>query len=131
MEKETNAKSFKKDKNVGHKHGQDICGNFKEIEINKDCESCILTAIDDLNVLKMNYEKHRIESFYNWPVPYINSVELAKSGFYYTNRDDRVKCNFCKLEIYKWSANDVPILEHLKWSPFCKYLLNRKSTEAK
>lgn len=126
MEMEPNKEKPKIVKLFGHKHGSDICGNYNEIEIDKNCENCIITAIADLTKLKMNFEKYRIESFYNWPVPYIDVKNLAKSGFYYTNKEDRVKCNFCDLEVYQWSAYDDPILEHLKWSPFCSFLTKRK-----
>ncbi len=34
---------------------------------------------------KMRYEKFRIESFRNWPIPYIDCRELAAQGFYYVN----------------------------------------------
>ncbi|AFU90011.1 putative inhibitor of apoptosis protein [Abalone herpesvirus Victoria/AUS/2009] len=51
-------------------------------------------------------EEDRLESF----SPYWNfepsSEELAKAGFYYTGKSDRVKCFSCALEISEWGGEE-------------------------
>ena len=73
------------------------------------CSDCILITEKKIQLLKMNYEKFRIESFIGWSVPWIDAKLLAKIGFYYSGIGDRVICNFCKLGLWKWGANDCPL----------------------
>src|SRR5882757_9492585 len=94
-----------------------ICNSEEDI-----CEIFLDTAIEELIKLKMNIEKYRIESYYGWPIPYINIRELAYSGFFYTGIADVVKCNFCGVELYRWSATDIPSKEHIRWSPKCEFV---------
>ena len=93
----------------------------------KDVKS-INNAFEKLTVLRMNYEKFRIESFYNWPAPYVSVPLLAKNGFYYSGKGDRVRCNFCKVEIHDWCSDDTPRNEHQKFSPNCPFN-NNQSTD--
>lgn len=69
------------------------------------------------------YELNRLRTFNNkWPHTFINVKILARTGFYYTGNEDRVKCVFCKVELSKWMVNDNELFEHLKWSPNCSLL---------
>ena len=70
-------------------------------------------------VKKMNYEKFRIESFRNWPLPYMNVREFGSNGFYYKGYDDEVECNFCHITIRAWEAEDTGEAQHKKWAPYC------------
>lgn len=82
----------------------------------------------------LNHEENRLKTFdASWPHSYIRPRILAKIGFYYlrpngpNEPDDRVKCNFCKVEVQQWEPNDNEIGEHLKHSPNCP-LLRRNET---
>ncbi|AAQ99055.1 inhibitor of apoptosis protein [Neodiprion lecontei nucleopolyhedrovirus] len=66
------------------------------------------------------YEKKRLESFDSWPVKYIKSEDLAKSGFYYTGISDIVRCFDCRIEIKHWKEHDDPTYEHRRWSERCR-----------
>ena len=70
----------------------------------------------------MDFEKFRIESFKNWPVPYIDFRELAADGFFYTGFSDKVECNFCRLLLKDWEATDIPRKEHLKFAAYCPFV---------
>lgn len=70
----------------------------------------------------MYYEKNRLNSFVGWNVRFIEPVKLAKAGFYFTHKDDRVKCPFCNIEIYQWKQGDDPLRDHKTWSPACRYI---------
>lgn len=74
---------------------------------------------------KMKYEKFRIESFRNWPIPYIDCRELAAQGFYYINESDIVKCSFCDIHLSCWEAEDTGVNQHLKWAPYCPMVRGR------
>ena len=71
---------------------------------------------------KMNYEKFRVESFKNWPIPWLDVRLMAANGFYFLGFSDAVECAFCKIRINKWEAEDTPESEHYKWAPYCPFL---------
>lgn len=72
----------------------------------------------------MANEKDRLRTFDigNWPAFFINPVELARVGFFYTQARDRVECAFCETFIYDWEPGDRPLLEHIRHSPDCPLL---------
>jgi len=75
------------------------------------------------NDCRMNYEKFRLESFRCWPIPWISTRELAANGFFFKNMDtDVVECNFCKVKLYHWEAEDTPSDQHKKWAPYCPFI---------
>ena len=64
----------------------------------------------------------RMKTFEKWPkqmrpLP----EELAECGFFYKGYGDSVECFFCGVCLYRWETEDNPIIEHRKWSPFCKF----------
>lgn len=69
-------------------------------------------------------EKERLKTFTNglWPVSFIKPEDLAKTGFYYTNRGDRVRCIYCNILIGEWDIDDIPEEEHRLHSPDCEFL---------
>ena len=70
-----------------------------------------------------NLYKDRLESFNDWRYDFIvEKTELARNGFYYLHVEDKVQCHECKIILRKWSIFDCVKTEHLKYSPFCKYL---------
>lgn len=74
-----------------------------------------------------NHEKGRLESFEGWPVDFISEIVLAKTGFYFLGKEDRVQCQFCKVILHEWTKGDDEVHEHIKWSPRCP-LLTRQPT---
>lgn len=70
-------------------------------------------------------ESVRLESYAEWPVPFISPERLASAGFYYTQDNDTVRCAFCGIEISRWQQHDDPRHEHATHSPSCRFVLNR------
>ncbi|KAH8256995.1 hypothetical protein KR038_001052, partial [Drosophila bunnanda] len=75
----------------------------------------------------LNREEVRVKTFNNWPLEWLDKNELALTGMFFTNFDDKVKCYFCGVEIGRWEQEDQPVPEHLRWSPNCP-LLRRRTT---
>ncbi|CAH1106757.1 unnamed protein product [Psylliodes chrysocephalus] len=71
---------------------------------------------------------HRLKSFENWK-GVVSPIDLALAGFHYIDEEDVVKCFECNIEINKWKPGDVPILDHLKFSPNCSYAKMMESTK--
>lgn len=71
----------------------------------------------------------RLLTFKQWPGIQTPS-SLAMAGFYYLNRDDAVRCFYCRIEISNWKPSDTALSEHLRWSKQCAYanLLCHSST---
>lgn len=104
----------------------DVCGNRIAPSAHtcgqmsrRMCESCVLDHERRFTKFKMNHERFRIESFKHWPILWIDIFELAKSGFHYSGDGDRVICNFCSVELFKWEATDKVEAEHRRQSPLC------------
>ncbi|XP_002020978.2 death-associated inhibitor of apoptosis 1 [Drosophila persimilis] len=74
-----------------------------------------------------NREEARLKTFANWPLAWLDKHQLARTGMFYTNDNDKVKCYFCEVEIGRWDLDDQPVPEHLRWSPNCP-LLRRRTT---
>lgn len=72
-------------------------------------------------------EDERVKTFDNWPLDWLDKFELARTGMFYTGDGDKVKCYFCEVEIGRWEEHDLPVPEHLRWSPNCP-LLRRRTT---
>jgi Inhibitor of Apoptosis domain len=45
--------------------------------------------------------------------------DLAKDGFYYVGPRDKVRCEFCNLEVYEWETKDRVHEEHMKFNSKC------------
>ncbi|XP_065340488.1 baculoviral IAP repeat-containing protein 7-B-like [Cloeon dipterum] len=78
--------------------------------------------------LNFKFEAHRLSSLLkkiDWK--HVEPFGLAKSGFYYTGVDDKVRCTFCNLEVRGWEEGDTPDGEHTRWNPNCPFMRNRQS----
>lgn len=75
----------------------------------------------------LNREEARLKTFINWPLDWLDKHQLAQTGMFYTNVEDKVKCHFCGVEIGRWEQEDQPVPEHQRWSPNCP-LLRRRTT---
>lgn len=84
---------------------------------------CLANNMPDNNKYKkFNYEKCRLESFWFWPVPYVNVQTLAKNGFYFVKEDAKVMCQFCNLLIGDWPADKTIEQIHQSNAPYCPYI---------
>lgn len=103
----------------------DVCSTFKTLFCLKKAKMAQPVIIS--KPFNFNYEKDRIISFDNWPLDFISEIVLAKTGFFYLGKDDRVQCQFCKVILCDWEKGDDEVREHIKWSPYCA-LLRRQYT---
>lgn len=76
----------------------------------------------------LHKEVNRLTTFTHWIVPFIDKKLLARIGFFYIGPNDLVKCYFCKVEIGMWEPEDNPMEEHLRWSPNCRLLRGRETS---
>lgn len=67
-------------------------------------------------------EETRLKSYANWPLRYMDSAKMAAAGFYYTGKDDRVRCFECKIELYNWLDGDDPMKDHKRWRGGCRFV---------
>lgn len=75
-------------------------------------------------------EKSRLETFTSWPIRSIVSPELlVKSGFYYTQIKDKVRCAYCQGVVEKWEVGDDPDIEHRRLFPNCSFIRNKMLSE--
>ena len=75
----------------------------------------------------------RLESFCSdsWPLHTPVTIgDLAKAGFYYLGRGDRVRCYFCSGVLYGWEKGDTAVGEHRKHFPQCKFIQRNDATTA-
>lgn len=83
----------------------------------------LVTAANKLTVtdngISMQDEEQRLKTFINWPLTFISKHSLAEDGFYYTGKNDIVRCAFCQIEIGYWEKDDIPNAEHKRWNPNC------------
>ena len=71
----------------------------------------------------------RLHSFRMWPIAHpISAEKLALAGFVYRGIGDKVECFSCKVKLSKFEADDIPWIEHVRWSPRCS--LVRKKMES-
>ena len=75
------------------------------------------------------YEKHRLETFIEWPIPWVSPRELAAAGFFYSGTSDRCVCIFCGKIFENWEMGDIPIREHQRQQSNCP-LFQRQSYTA-
>lgn len=72
---------------------------------------------------KMCALEERLKTFENkWSIDYIKPLDLAQAGFYYTDEEDIVKCPYCLISLHDWKPMDVPLLDHVRYAPQCRYL---------
>ncbi|XP_045205357.1 E3 ubiquitin-protein ligase XIAP-like [Mercenaria mercenaria] len=54
----------------------------------------------------------RLDTFFDWKVPFLDKEVLAEAGFWYTGTNDRVVCAECEGELYEWQLGDDPRQQH-------------------
>ncbi|XP_048883514.1 E3 ubiquitin-protein ligase XIAP isoform X1 [Brienomyrus brachyistius] len=65
----------------------------------------------------------RQQSFNHFPsIPQVPVDQLARAGFYFTGKADRVRCFSCQQMVEGWHSGDAPVARHQQVSPDCKFL---------
>uniref|UniRef100_A0A1A9WNN5 Uncharacterized protein n=1 Tax=Glossina brevipalpis TaxID=37001 RepID=A0A1A9WNN5_9MUSC len=73
-------------------------------------------------------EKHRIDSYKNWPFDESSpcSIEkMAEAGFFWSGNDkenDIATCFVCHKNLHGWEPTDDPWKEHAKHAPQCLFI---------
>jgi len=71
----------------------------------------------NLQNLNFKSEVDRRKTFKCWRVPFMDVNQLAAVGFFFTNRGDVVRCEFCEVEVGQWVEGDDAFKGHKGWSP--------------
>lgn len=70
--------------------------------------------------LDYRLEVARIYSFRNWKLKFLDPLDLANAGFYYTGHGDYTKCFSCNVTLSGWQPGDRPWEEHYRVQKNCK-----------
>ena len=63
-------------------------------------------------------------TFNSWPNSHpIHPGSIARGGFIYTERGDKVYCPWCHISLVGWETFDIPMDEHRRHSPNCEFIL--------
>ncbi|XP_052088578.1 baculoviral IAP repeat-containing protein 7-B-like [Mytilus californianus] len=72
----------------------------------------------------------RFMTFSSWTNINTADVEsLVGAGFFYTGNEDHVRCFDCGIGLRSWEPEDDPMVEHARWSPTCKFVIENKGQE--
>ena len=103
-------------------------GGFALSTKKASCESC--HKMEYLNLSSQwspsVYQKYdqRILTFNTWPKSHpIHPGTIARGGFIYTGRGDKVYCPWCQISLVEWETFDIPMDEHRRHSPNCEFIL--------
>lgn len=72
--------------------------------------------------LDMKKEADRLRTYEKWPVSFMDKNDMSAAGFYFTDREDVVRCAFCGVEVGRWEQGDDPLRDHQRWSPSCGFI---------
>lgn len=105
--------------------------SYDEVDVYYDTEGCDECGSHIINrQTKMNHEEDRLKTFQSkWPLSFIDSKILAKTGFFYVGPNDDVICNFCGIHILCWEDGDDVVREHYRLSPHCTFLRYHENTK--
>lgn len=72
----------------------------------------------------------RFMTFSSWTNTNTADVEsLVNAGFFYTGNEDHVRCFDCGIGLRSWEPEDDPMVEHARWSPSCRFIIETKGQE--
>ena len=78
----------------------------------------------------MNREDMRLATFVNWPAGnLVSPLQMVTAGLYYTGEGDQVKCFSCNGRIMYWESGDIPMQEHRRHFPQCRFVNNPLNTD--
>ncbi|XP_034829347.1 death-associated inhibitor of apoptosis 2 [Maniola hyperantus] len=73
----------------------------------------------------MNLETNRLNTFTNWPASApVDSIRLAKAGFFYTGQGTEVECFSCGGKISEWNYGDQVMWRHRTLDATCAFVMN-------
>lgn len=76
---------------------------------------------------QLDIYKNRLKTFNDgWRLDFLTPSQMAKAGFYYMGKQDRVKCMFCSHEFDYWCRGDDPVAEHKRKAPQCQFFNENK-----
>lgn len=68
-------------------------------------------------------EGQRLKTFLLWPGwSKASPADLARTGMYFTGKDDQTCCFECGLEVSGWREGQLPSLVHIEKSPYCSMI---------
>jgi len=76
----------------------------------------------------------RLATFRTWKTNTecnVSPALLAKVGFSYTGKGDKVRCDVCQLEIDSWKPGMDPKQEHMERSSQCPFVLGQREIFSK
>ena len=100
-----------------HKDKQPDCQFITSLTSSSNTRSKKFLSYDSLR-----YEKERLNTFIEWPIPWISPHNLAADGYYYLRTEDNCACVFCRGIIGMWDDSDTPRGEHQKHCPYCPFI---------
>ncbi|XP_052222882.1 uncharacterized protein LOC127838882 isoform X1 [Dreissena polymorpha] len=71
----------------------------------------------------LRHEEDRRQSFSTWPRALPSAHDFVSRGFFYTGNGDLVRCFCCGIGLKDFSDTDNPLMEHVKHSRNCPFLL--------
>ena len=94
-------------------------------EIGYDVPPCRAKSYGNSFYNHLRSERIRLETFsaFNWANNVVCPSDLARAGFYYLGQRDWVKCAFCEIWVGDWQDGNIPISEHMKFSPRCAFIV--------
>ena len=97
--------------------------NF-HVERKQELSESVFGTFGDFERYK-DIDARRLSFDDRWPraVP-VDVQELARAGWFYTGRADRVRCPWCKGSVYNWVLGDTALGEHKRHYPNCAFVEN-------
>lgn len=72
----------------------------------------------------------RLQTFNSWRYSHqCTPIDLAEAAFYYYGVNDEVQCFVCGGILYNWTGG-LPLKEHLRWFPNCKFAQLKRDNPA-
>ncbi|MDP0561782.1 MAG: RING-HC finger protein [Candidatus Endonucleobacter sp. (ex Gigantidas childressi)] len=72
---------------------------------------------------------NRSDSYKTWSNICQDPKGLVDAGMFYMGTDDHTRCYCCAQGFKNWLQTDDPWVEHARWSPACKYVLEKKGAD--
>jgi hypothetical protein len=76
----------------------------------------------NLQNLNLKSKIDRRKTFKYSRVPFMDINQLTAAGFFFTNRSDVVRCEFCEVVVGHWVEGDEAFKNHQRLSPSCAFI---------
>jgi hypothetical protein len=67
-------------------------------------------------------EADRLKTFEGCKWDNVNTQALAENGFFYSQRENKIRCFFCRIIIAQWVARDDINVSHRKYEQRCPFI---------